>query len=82
LAEAGFTDIDIEPTRVYRSEDARQFLVESGIDMGANLSQIDGKFMAAFVRGTKPAARELLSAERAGVVATAEGACCAPGCCS
>ena len=56
LAESGFIDIDIEPTRVYRSEDARQFLEESGIDVTANLAEIDGKFMAAFVRATRPAA--------------------------
>jgi arsenite methyltransferase len=54
LADAGFTNIDIEPTRVYRSEDARQFLVESGVNVDDSLSQIDGKFMAAFVRATKP----------------------------
>jgi len=56
LAAAGFTDIEIEPTRMYRSEDARTFLRESGVDINANLEAIDGKFMAAFVRGTKPAA--------------------------
>ena len=56
LAAAGFTDIEIEPTRMYRSEDARTFLRESGVDIDANLAAIDGKFMAAFVRGTKPAA--------------------------
>jgi arsenite methyltransferase len=55
LAENGFMDIDIEPTRLYRSEDARVFLQESGIDVDANLAEIDGKFMAAFVRATKPA---------------------------
>ncbi|MFN7459190.1 MAG: arsenite methyltransferase [Gemmatimonas sp.] len=55
LAESGFTDIDIEPTRLYRSEDARAFLQESGINVEANLAAIDGKFMAAFVRATKPA---------------------------
>ena len=55
LAEAGFEGIDIEPTRFYKSEDARQFLAESGVDVTANLEAIDGKFMAAFVRATKPA---------------------------
>ena len=56
LSGAGFTDVEIEPTRMYRSEDARIFLGESGVDVDANLAEIDGKFMAAFVRGTKPAA--------------------------
>jgi SAM-dependent methyltransferase len=54
LAESGFTDIDIEPTRLYKSEDARVFLQDAGIDIDANLADIDGKFMAAFVRATKP----------------------------
>ncbi|MBY0491184.1 MAG: arsenite methyltransferase [Gemmatimonadaceae bacterium] len=55
LTENGFTGVDIEPTRLYQSEDARVFLQESGIDVHANLDEIDGKFMAAFVRATKPA---------------------------
>ena len=55
LADSGFIDIDIEPTRIYRSEDARQFLQEAGIDVDAHLEEIDGRFMAAFVRATKPA---------------------------
>jgi len=56
LSEVGFTDVEIEPTRMYRSEDARLFLTEAGIDVDAHLGEIDGKFMAAFGRGTKPAA--------------------------
>lgn len=54
LADVGFIDADIEPTRIYKSEDARAFLTESGIDVNENLAEIDGKFMAAFVRATKP----------------------------
>ena len=54
LADVGFEGADIEPTRVYRSEDARVFLEEAGIDVAANLDEIDGKFMAGFVRATKP----------------------------
>jgi amino-acid N-acetyltransferase len=56
LADAGFEAIDIEPTRVYRSDDARAFLAQSGLDVDASLDAIDGRFMAAFVRATKPAA--------------------------
>jgi SAM-dependent methyltransferase len=56
LRDVGFEGADIEPTRVYKSEDARAFLSEGGLDVGANLDAIDGKFMAAFVRATKPAA--------------------------
>jgi arsenite methyltransferase len=55
LTEAGFTKVEIEPTRIYRSDDARAFLHEAGLAADANLASIDGRFMAAFVRATKPA---------------------------
>lgn len=54
LAEAGFEDISIEPTRVYRAEDARSFLEAAGLDADAVAPQIEGRFMAAFVRARKP----------------------------
>ena len=57
LAKAGFDAIDVEPTRVYRMEDAREFLDKSGLDAAAIAPQVDGKFMSAFVRARKPAAR-------------------------
>jgi SAM-dependent methyltransferase len=57
LAAAGFDAIGIEPTRVYKVEDAREFLTAKGIDVDAIAPQIDGKFMGAFVRATKPAPR-------------------------
>ncbi len=53
LARAGFEAIDVEPTRVYRVEDARELLAGSGID-GALAAEVDGKFMSAFVRARKP----------------------------
>jgi SAM-dependent methyltransferase len=53
LARAGFEAIDVEPTRVYRVEDAREFLAGSGVD-GALAAEVDGKFMSAFVRARKP----------------------------
>ncbi len=56
LAVAGFKDISLEPTRIYNIEDARHFLTEAGINVDAITSQVDGKFMSAFVRATKPAA--------------------------
>jgi arsenite methyltransferase len=55
LAAAGFTGIDVEPTRVYRVEEAREFLTGKGIDVDAIAPQIDGKFFSAFVRAAKPA---------------------------
>jgi arsenite methyltransferase len=66
LAKAGFDAIDIEPTRVYRIEDARMFLSGQGIDVDAIAPAVEGKFMSAFIRAVKPA----------------KAACCAPGCCA
>ena len=53
LAKAGFTDIEIEPTRIYRAEDAREFLAGAGLDADAIAPQVNGKFMSAFVRARK-----------------------------
>src|SRR2546427_1093980 len=55
LAKAGFAGVDVEPTRGYRVEDARDFLAGSGIDAEAIALQVEGKFMSAFVRAVKPA---------------------------
>ncbi|MDR3773595.1 MAG: arsenite methyltransferase [Terracidiphilus sp.] len=55
LAEAGFSKISIEPTRVYSIEDARHFLVAAGIDVDRIAPLVEGKFMSAFIRATKPA---------------------------
>jgi SAM-dependent methyltransferase len=65
LAEAGFDGIDIQPTRVYSVEDARQFLAGEGIDVDAIAPQVENKFMSAFIRAVKPAPKE----------------CCGPACC-
>jgi ubiquinone/menaquinone biosynthesis C-methylase UbiE len=65
LAEAGFESIDIEPTRMYDIEDARAFLSTEGIDVDAMATLVQGKFMSAFVRATKPSVKE----------------CCGPTCC-
>ena len=54
LAAAGFEQIEIEPTRIYRVEDAREFLSSSGVDVDAIAAQVDEKFMSAFVRAVKP----------------------------
>jgi arsenite methyltransferase len=55
LAKAGFEAIDVEPTRVYRVDDAREFLAGAGIDAEVIAAKVDGKFMSAFVRARKPA---------------------------
>jgi arsenite methyltransferase len=54
LAAAGFTDIAIEPTRIYDAADARHFLVGADLDVPADLEDYDGAFMGAFVRARKP----------------------------
>ena len=67
LAKAGFDNIDIEPTRVYSIEDARTFLAgQDHLDVDAMAKEVEGKFMSAFIRASKPAATP----------------CCAPSCCS
>jgi len=53
LGSAGFTQIEIEPTRVYRMQDAREFLRGQDIDIDVLAPQVDGKFMSAFIRATK-----------------------------
>jgi ubiquinone/menaquinone biosynthesis C-methylase UbiE len=55
LAEVGFEEIEVEPTRIYRAEDARAFLEEAGID-AVGVDEVDGKVMSAFVRARKPVA--------------------------
>ncbi len=55
LVAAGYADIEIEPTRVYNIEDARAFLAGQSVDVDAIAPQVEGKFMSAFIRATKPA---------------------------
>ncbi len=54
LVCAGFEHVEIEPTRIYDVEDAREFLSAEGVDVDAIAPQMDGKFMSAFVRAVKP----------------------------
>ncbi|MGH8245217.1 MAG: arsenite methyltransferase [Gammaproteobacteria bacterium] len=54
LAAAGFEQIDLEPTRIYRVADARKFLERAGIDVEKIAPQVDQKFMSAFIRARKP----------------------------
>lgn len=72
LREAGFEDPDLEPTRIYETEDARSFLEEAGLDVEAFARDIEGRFMSAFVRARKPVEVE---------VEVAETGCCGPECC-
>jgi len=68
LSAAGFEQIEIEPTRIYRAVDAREFLSAAGVDVDAISPQVDGKFMSAFVRAVKPAGKS--------------NPCCGPTCCN
>jgi arsenite methyltransferase len=72
LSSAGFEQIEVEPTRIYRVEDAREFLTGQNIDVDAIAPQVDGRFMSAFVRALKPLAAKPAPAET----------CCAPNCCN
>ena len=67
LAACGFAEIEIEPTRIYRAADAREFLAGQGIDVEAIAPQVEGKFLSAFICAVKPVARPQT--------------CCAPTCC-
>jgi len=68
LSAAGFEKVDVEPTRIYRAADAKEFLATEGIDADAIAPQVDGKFMSAFVRAVKPN--------------TVKDSCCGPTCCN
>ncbi len=67
LEVAGFSNIEIETTRVYEVEDARAFLAQSGLDVETIAPLVKGKFTSAFVRATK--------------AARTDAACCGPTCC-
>jgi len=54
LASAGFEQVDVEPTRIYRVEEAREFLSVQGFDVETLAPQVDGKFLSAFIRAVKP----------------------------
>jgi arsenite methyltransferase len=72
LTAAGFEQLELEPTRIYRAEDARETLLQEGIDIDRIAPQIDGKFMSAFIRAVKPAVKGQ----------TAPKTCCGPTCCN
>jgi ubiquinone/menaquinone biosynthesis C-methylase UbiE len=69
LKATGFVDVEIEPTRVYRVEDAREFLSGQGFDVDVLAPQVDGKFLSAFIRAVKP-------------LDSRDKACCGPTSCN
>jgi len=68
LRAAGFADVDVEPWRVYKIDDARAFLTDAGVEVDRVAPQVDGKFASAFVRARKPEAQTKT--------------CCGPTCCT
>ena len=67
LTAAGFEQVEVEPTRIHRAEDARVFLAGQGIDVEKIAPQVDGKVVSAFIRAKKP---------------TTTSPCCGPACCN
>jgi arsenite methyltransferase len=68
LTAAGFEQVEVEPTRIHRAEEARVFLAGQGIDVEKIAPQVDGKVLSAFIRAVKPL--------------QASNSCCGPTCCS
>jgi arsenite methyltransferase len=66
LRTAGFTDVEVEPWRIYHVEDARSFLTEAGVDVDRLAPEVDDRLASAFVRARKPEAKS----------------CCGPDCCA
>ena len=82
LKEVGFENPSIEPTRVYKAEDAAAFLAGTGLDAEEFAREIDGKFFSGFVRATKPSAKSSNTPASVGAQPNSrERTCCGPDCC-
>jgi hypothetical protein len=66
LHAAGFVDVDVDPWRIYKIDDARAFLAEAGIEVERIAPQVEGRFASAFIRARKPESAK---------------SCCGPECC-
>src|SRR5207244_10470092 len=66
LRAAGFADVEVEPWRIYKIDDARAYLTESGVDVDRLAPLVEDRFASAFVRARKPEAKT----------------CCGPACCA
>lgn len=80
LGAAGFENASIEVTRVYRAEDAKDFLAAQGQEVARLAEEVDGKFVSGFIRAAKPA-QTRVGAVQSSPNAAVASACCAPGCC-
>jgi arsenite methyltransferase len=65
LRAAGFGEVEVEPWRIYKIDDARAFLTESGVDVDRLAPEVEDRFASAFVRARKPETKS----------------CCGPTCC-
>lgn len=82
LVAAGFERPEIEVTRTYSVEDARELLTGQGPDIDALAKQVDGKFVSGFVRAVKPAVNaESRTTPHAAASQEDSSACCSPSCC-
>jgi arsenite methyltransferase len=54
LADAGFVDVGVEPTRIYEFADARAVLAGAGLDPAVLAREVGGRIMGAFVRARRP----------------------------
>jgi arsenite methyltransferase len=66
LRAAGFSEVEVEPWRVYKIDDARAFLIDSGVDVDRLAPDVENRFASAFIRARKPVGKS----------------CCGPECCS
>ncbi len=81
LVAAGFESISIEPTRIYRAEDAREFLKNADLDADSIAPAVDGKFASAFIRARKPGAVDRLSSSANSLQVFDPAMCCSTGVC-
>jgi len=81
LAAAGFESIDVEPTRIYSAEDAREFLQGAHLDAESIAPAVDGKFASAFIRARKPVAGDVQATERISLQVFDPAMCCTSGVC-
>ena len=66
LSAAGFAGVEVEPWRIYKIDDARAFLMETGVVVDRLAPEVEDRFASAFVRAQKPQAKS----------------CCGPDCCA
>ncbi|MFZ0705033.1 MAG: arsenite methyltransferase [Candidatus Korobacteraceae bacterium] len=79
LVAAGFEQVSMETTRVYKTEEAREMLTAEGLDVDAIAREADGKFMSAFIRAVKPTSAQVSVQQQDANLGHKD--CCGPTCC-